>query len=476
MSFYIYNTLSRKKEEFVPLKENEVSLYTCGLTVYNYAHIGNLRTYIFEDLLKKSLEYNGYKVKHVMNVTDVGHLQSDADTGEDKMAMGAEREHKSVWEIARFYEKAFLEDFKNLNIRRPDVLCRATEHIDDMIKLIKVLEEKGYTYISNGNVYYSIDKFKDYNKLANLSLEELHAGNRIEVDVNKRNPLDFVLWFTNSKFTNQIMIWDSPWGKGFPGWHLECSAMAIKYLGERIDIHCGGIDHIPVHHTNEIAQSEGALGHKWVNYWVHGDFLVVNGKDGENGKMSKSTGEFLTVSKLIKDGFSPLDYRYLCLQSRYRKQLVFNYDILLDAQTAYKKLKKKIMSISAAIVDNESIDSDKINYYKSKFKDAINDDLNMPNAISILSEAIKDSSLNNKEKIYLAGDFDKVFSLDLLVEEDEIQNDTLIDEEHIKKLMSERNEARKNKNWALSDEIRNKLLEMNIEIIDSKEGSTWKRR
>lgn len=471
LSFYIYNTLTRKKEEFIPLKENEVRLYTCGLTVYNYAHIGNLRTYIFEDLLKKSLEYNGYKVKHVMNVTDVGHLQSDADTGEDKMAMGAEREHKSVWEIARFYENAFLEDFNNLNIRRADILCRATEHIDDMIKLIKVLEEKGYTYISNGNVYYSIDKFKDYNKLANLSLDELDAGNRIEVDANKKNPLDFVLWFTNSKFTNQIMVWDSPWGKGFPGWHLECSAMAIKYLGERVDIHCGGIDHIPVHHTNEIAQSEAALGHKWVNYWVHGDFLVV-----DNGKMSKSSGEFLTVSKLIKDGFSPLDYRYLCLQSRYRKQLLFNYDVLKDAQNAFKKLKKRILSVAKAVNENDNIDLSKINNYKDKFKDAINDDLNIPNAISVLSEAIKDNGLSDKEKIFLVEDFDKVLSLDLLVDNSGNENDASVDEEYINKLMAERNEARKNKNWALSDEIRNKLLEMNIEILDTKEGSSWKRQ
>jgi cysteinyl-tRNA synthetase len=254
------------------------------------------------------LKYVGYDVRHVMNITDVGHLESDGDSGKDKMALGAEREKKTVWEIARFYEDAFFKDCGELNIERPTIVSRATEHIEDMIKLIRILEEKGFTYEANGNIYYSIDKFKDYNKLANLSMEELEAGSRVDIDPHKRNPLDFVLWFTNSKFTNQIMQWDSPWGKGFPGWHLECSAMSIKYLGERIDIHCGGVDHIPVHHTNEIAESEGALGHKWVNYWMHGEFLVLN-----NEKMSKSSGDFLTLSKLIEKGYSPLDYRYFCM-------------------------------------------------------------------------------------------------------------------------------------------------------------------
>jgi cysteinyl-tRNA synthetase len=341
MSFFIYNTLTRKKEELIPIEEGKIRLYTCGPTVYNFAHIGNLRTYIFEDVLKKSLKYAGYDVRHVMNITDVGHLESDGDSGEDKMALGAEREKKTVWEIARFYEDAFLKDCGKLNIERPTIVSRATEHIEDMIKLIRILEEKGFTYEANGNIYYSIDKFKDYNKLANLSMEELEAGSRVDIDPHKRNPLDFVLWFTNSKFTNQIMQWDSPWGKGFPGWHLECSAMSIKYLGERIDIHCGGVDHIPVHHTNEIAESEGALGHKWVNYWMHGEFLVLN-----NEKMSKSSGDFLTLSKLIEKGYSPLDYRYFCMQSRYRKQLLFNFENLTEAQKSLKKLRNKIANIA----------------------------------------------------------------------------------------------------------------------------------
>lgn len=466
MNFYVYNTMARKKEEFVPITEGKVGMYTCGPTVYNYAHIGNLRTYIFEDVLKKSLEYFGYKVKHVMNVTDVGHLQSDSDEGEDKMALGAKRENKTVWEIARYYEDAFFNDGNLLNVKRPNVVCRATEHIQDMIDFIKILEEKGYTYISNGNVYYEIDKFKDYTKLANLPIDELQAGSRIEVDPNKKNPLDFVLWFTNSKFTNQIMQWDSPWGRGFPGWHLECSTMSVKYLGERLDIHCGGVDHIPVHHTNEIAQSEGALGHKWVNYWMHGEFLVEGG-----GKMSKSSGDFLTVSRLIEEGYSPLDYRYFCLQSRYRKQLVFSFDTLNDARNGFKKLKSKVSTILDGINKEDHIDNEKVEAYRSKFAAEIGDDLNIPNAITVLYDVLKDENLNNSEKKFLIEDFDKVLSLNLLVK-DEVKVD--VDEELIEKLIEERKEARKSKNWARADEIRNELSEMGIELLDTKEGTTWK--
>lgn len=466
MSFYIYNTLTRSKDELVTIKKDKVGMYTCGPTVYNYAHIGNLRTYIFEDALKKSLEYVGYKVKHVMNVTDVGHLQSDGDEGEDKMALGASREHKTVWEIAKFYEDAFFEDCKKLNVKRPNVVCRATDHINEMIKFIQKLEEKGYTYESNGNVYFEIDKFPGYTKLANLSIDELEAGSRIEIDPNKKNPLDFVLWFTNSKFANQIMQWDSPWGRGFPGWHLECSAMSMKYLGEKIDIHCGGIDHIPVHHTNEIAQSECALGHKWVNYWVHGEFLVLDG-----GKMSKSSGDFLTVSRLEEEGFNPLDYRYFCLQSKYRKQLVFSFESLKDAQNGYRALKKKIGAIISNIEDGLTINKELIEAYQDKFKAQISDDLNLANAFTVLNEVIKDSALNNKEKAFLIEDFDKVFSLDLMtIEREAIE----VDEELVNRLIAERNEARANKNYGRSDEIRAELLAMNIEVLDSKEGTTWR--
>ncbi|GLC30152.1 cysteine--tRNA ligase [Clostridium omnivorum] len=468
MKFSVYNTMSRKKEEIVPLKEGEIKLYTCGLTVYNYAHIGNLRTYIFEDALKKSMEYVGFKVKHVMNITDVGHLESDSDTGEDKMSKGAMREKKTVWEIARFYEEAFLKDFQLLNIVRPTVVCRATEHIQDMIKFIQILEEKGYTYIANGNVYFSIEKYPDYTKLANLSIDELEAGSRVEVDPFKKNPLDFVLWFTNSKFTNQIMQWESPWGKGFPGWHIECSAMSTKYLGERIDIHCGGVDHIPVHHTNEIAQSESALGHKWVNYWMHGEFLVMN-----NEKMSKSTGDFLTVSRLVEQGYSPLDYRYFCLQSRYRKQLVFSFESLTEAQKSLKKLKSRIKNIAEGHQIDETLDKGKLQVYRDKFIAQISDDLNIPNAFTVLSEVIKAKELNNTEKLYLIKDFDKVFSLNL-AEEEALNENSNIDEQHIESLILERNKARAEKNWARADEIRNMLLESNIELVDTKEGTTWK--
>ncbi|WP_346898912.1 cysteine--tRNA ligase [Clostridium sp. UBA7503] len=468
MSFYLYNTMTRNKEEFIPANKNKVGMYTCGPTVYNYAHIGNLRTYIFEDALKKSLEYVGYKVKHVMNVTDVGHLQSDGDEGEDKMALGASREHKTVWEIAKFYEDAFFEDCKKLNVKRPTVVCRATEHIEDMIKFVQKLEDRGYTYESNGNVYFEIDKFEDYTKLANLSIDELEAGSRIEIDPNKKNPLDFVLWFTNSKFSNQIMQWDSPWGRGFPGWHLECSTMSIKYLGENIDIHCGGIDHIPVHHTNEIAQSEAALGHKWVNYWVHGEFLVLDG-----GKMSKSSGDFLTVSKLEEEGFSPLDYRYFCLQSKYRKQLVFSFESLKDAQNGYKALKKKIGTILTNIDETYNMNKELISTYQEKFKAQISDDLNIANAFTVLNEVIKDGELNNKEKAFLIEDFDKVFSLNLMtIEKEAIE----VDEKLINHLIEERNIARKEKNYKRSDEIRAQLLDMNIEVLDSKEGTSWRAK
>ncbi|APC39539.1 cysteine--tRNA ligase [Clostridium estertheticum] len=468
MSFNVYNTMTRSKEEFIPYVEGKVGMYTCGPTVYNYAHIGNLRTYIFEDVLKKALEYSKFKVKHVMNITDVGHLQSDGDEGQDKMALGAKREHKTVWEIAKFYEDAFFEDCKKLNIKRPTIVCRATEHIQDMIGFIKKLEEKGYTYVSNGNVYFEIDKFPDYAKLAHLSLDELEAGSRIEVDINKRNPLDFVLWFTNSKFSNQIMQWESPWGKGFPGWHLECSTMSVKYIGEYLDIHCGGIDHIAIHHTNEVAQSEGVLGHKWVKYWMHGEFLVL-----DSGKMSKSSGNFLTISSLEEEGYSPLDYRYFCLQSKYRKQLVFSFESLNDARNGYKKLKERIAIVLSAINENDIVSGEKILSYKEKFSSFISDDLNIANAFTVLFDVLKDTNLNNKEKSILIEDFDKIFTLNLMIIEKET---TDIDEELINNLIIERNAARASKNWARADEIRDEFIAMNIELLDSKEGTTWKAK
>ena len=468
MKFSVYNTLTGIKEEVIPIEEGKIKLYTCGPTVYNYAHIGNLRTYIFEDVLKKSMEYMGLEVKHVMNITDVGHLESDSDTGEDKMALGAIREKKTVWEIAKFYEDAFLNDCQLLNITAPTIICRATEHIEDMINFIQVLEDKGFTYIANGNVYFSIEKYPNYAKLANLSLEELEAGSRVDVDPFKKNPLDFVLWFTNSKFSNQIMQWESPWGTGFPGWHIECSAMSMKYLGDRIDIHCGGVDHIPVHHTNEIAQSESAIGHKWVNYWMHGEFLVL-----DNGKMSKSSGDFLTLSRLIEEGYSPLDYRHFCLQSRYRKQLKFSFESLTESQKAFKKLKSRIKNIVEGKTNNEVVDKSKIKEYQDKFATQIGNDLNIANAFTVLTEVIKDNILNNSEKVYLIEDFDKVFSLNLTKDEETI-NINNVDEEYIHKLIVERNKARNEKDWVRADEIRNILLKSNIELIDSRDETIWK--
>lgn len=468
MTLKIYNTLNKREEEFRELEPGKVKMYTCGPTVYNFAHIGNLRTYIFEDVLKKVLEYEGYEVTHMMNITDVGHLQSDEDTGEDKMQVGAKRENKNVLEVARFYENRFMSDLERLNIKIPSIIARATEHVEDMINLIKILEKKGYTYIANGNVYFSIDKFDDYYKLANLNMKELQAGSRIKVDEFKNNPFDFVLWFVNSKYDNHILQWESPWGVGFPGWHIECSAMAIKYLGENIDIHCGGVDHIPVHHTNEIAQSECALGHKWVNYWIHGEFLTV-----DNGKMSKSSGEFLTLEKLIEDGFSPLEYRYYILQSKYRKPLAFSYERLMESKKALDSLKKKVAVVVDNINKDENLDENEIGKYKEEFRKCINDDLNIANAFTVLFDVIKDDKLNNSEKKILIEDFDRIFSLNLIKEKDKNK----LDDEKIKyieELLKERAAARANKEWEKSDKIRDLLLKENVEIIDTKEGATWK--
>ncbi|UEL47415.1 Cysteine--tRNA ligase [Terrisporobacter petrolearius] len=471
MDLKLYNTLSRNVEKFIPIEEKRVKMYTCGPTVYNYAHIGNLRTYIFEDVLKRTLKYNGYEVDHVMNITDVGHLQSDGDTGEDKMEMGAKRENKNVLDIARFYEGEFLKDLKSLNIQVANHIPRATDHVKEMIELIEKLEKRGYTYIANNNVYFSIDKFEDYNKLANLSLEEMNAGNRVEVDIYKKNPLDFVLWFTNSKFENHILQWDSPWGVGFPGWHVECSAMAIKYLGEYMDIHCGGIDHIPVHHTNEIAQSEGALGHKWVNYWLHGEFLIL-----DKGKMSKSSGSFITLNSLIENNIDPLVYRYYVLQSKYRKPLVFSYDRLKDASNSFEILKNKIKLINDNVDNEILINENIIKEYKNRFLKYINDDLNIANGFTLLHEVIRSENLNNKEKKIIIDDFDKVFGLNL----NELSDDKeKLDKDFVNKinlLIKEREAARKNKDYKKSDEIRDYLLQNNIEIMDNKDNTTWKVR
>lgn len=459
----IYNTLTKKVEEFIPHEGNIVRMYTCGPTVYHFAHIGNLRTYIFEDILEKGLTYLGYNVKRVMNITDVGHLESDSDTGEDKMLLSAKKEHKTVYEIAEFYEDTFFNDCNKLNIKKPDVVEKATNHINTYIKMIEKLLEKEYAYISNHNIYFDITKANDYYKLSGKKADELYIGVRdtVEDDKNKRNPQDFVLWFTKSKFTNQEMKWSSPWGEGYPGWHIECSGISYRFLGEYLDIHCGGVDNIFPHHTNEIAQSEAFLGHKWCNYWVHGEHL-----NDDSGKMSKSKGETLTVSLLEEKGYNPLSYRYFCLNSHYRNQLTFSYSSLDGAELAYNKLKTKIKSLSK----KPNLEIDKANPYIEKFKDAISNDLNTSTMITILYEVLKDEGMSDFTKLYLVESFDKVLSLNLIDEEEEMDSEL---EKYIKAKIEERNLAKKEKNFELADSIRAELLEKNIKLIDTREGTTY---
>ena len=451
----LYNTLTKKIEKFIPNEEGKVKMYTCGPTVYHYAHIGNMRTYIMEDVLERALNYLGYEVKRAMNITDVGHLTSDADTGEDKMLKGAIREHKTVMEIAKFYTDKFFEDAAKLNIKKPEIIVPATSQIDEYIKIIKTLEEKGYAYFCNGNVYFDTSKLKDYYVLTNHNEENLKVGVREDVleDLNKRNKTDFVLWFTKSKFENQELKWDSPWGYGYPGWHIECSGISLKYLGEYLDIHCGGVDNIFPHHTNEIAQSESYIGHPWCNYWFHVEHL-----NDETGKMSKSKGEFLTVDLLINKGYDPLAYRLFCLQSHYRRQLVFSYQGLDNASNIYKTLKSKIKSLK-----NEGKVENYQNYIE-KFKKALEDDLNISAAITILYDSLKDNTLSDATKLYLVNDFDQVLGLDLLKEE------KIEVEDEIKELINKRNEAKKNKDFATADQIRDLIFEKGYIIKDTREG------
>ena len=460
----LYNTLTKKVEEFIPREENKVKMYTCGPTVYHFAHIGNLRTYISEDILEKSLKYLGYEVKRCMNITDVGHNVGDGDSGEDKMLVASRREHKSVYDVAAYYTKVFKDDCEKLNIRWPDIVSPATDNIEEYIKIITELLNKGYAYVSNGNVYYDTSKFKNYYELSGRNKEDLMVAVRedIEEDTSKKNPFDFGLWFTHSKFENQEMQWDSPWGVGYPGWHIECSGIAIKYLGEYLDIHCGAEDAIFPHHTNEIAQSEGYLGHKWCNYWVHLGFL-----NDLNGKMSKSKGEFLTVSLLEEKGYNPLAYRYLCLKSYYHNALTFSYDILDGVQNEYNKLKNKIKNITP---NDDKIETEKIEEYNNKFKEALSNDLNTSMAITILYDVLK-SEINNNTKLALIKKFDEVLSLDLLKEETiKLDDET---KEYIENKIKERNEAKKAKNFILADEIREELLNKGIIIKDTREGTIY---
>lgn len=459
----LYNTRSGKIEEFIPINKDYVTMYTCGPTVYHFAHIGNLRSYIMEDILEKSLNFLGYNVKRVMNITDVGHLTSDGDTGDDKMLKGARREHKSVMEIAEYYTNCFKNDCNKLNIKWPDIVIAATSMIDYYIEFISKLLNKGYAYFKNGNVYFDTSKLKEYYVLSNHNENDLLSGVRDTVteDVNKKNKADFVLWFTKSKFEDQELKWDSPWGMGYPGWHIECSCISLKYLGEYLDIHCGGVDNIFPHHTNEIAQTESYVGHKWGNFWVHCEHL-----NDREGKMSKSKGEFLTVNLLESKGYNPLAYRLLCLSSHYRNQLVFTYESLDIAQNTYDKLRNKIKSLK----DTGNIDNDKFEKYKIQFADAIMDDMNTSNALTTLYDVLKDD-MNDATKVALIRLFDTVLSLDLLREDDnEIDNEL---EEYILQMIEKRKIAKENKDYEMADKIRNELLEKNIIIKDTRDGTVY---
>ncbi len=463
----LYNTLTRKKQVFKSISPNRAGMYTCGLTVYNYAHIGNLRTYVFEDILKRVLICDGYSVQHVMNITDVGHLTSDEDSGEDKMDIGSKREHKTPGEIANFYTNAFKEDLNKLNIIVPDVWCKATDHIQEQIDLIKRLEGKGYTYLGkNGNVYFDTSKFKNYGKMAMLNLKE-ETRARVEKDLNKKNSRDFVLWFSlrGSKFENHILKWQSSWGEGFPGWHIECSAMSMKYLGEKFDIHCGGIDHIPVHHTNEIAQSEAATGKKVVNYWVHGNWLVMDSGKNEKEKMAKSSGEFITLKTLADKGYEPLVYRYFCLTTHYRNELLFSWQSLDAAKNTFNTLKNKIIEIKGDL-SRTGICNEKILKYKEDFLKIINDDMNMPKALALFWQMLRDDKLSNNEKYALILDFDQVFGLNL----DKIKEEKLDLPKEIQELLKQREEARKKKDFKLSDELRNKIKVRGYSVDDTING------
>ena len=460
----LYNTLSRKIEDFIPYNDEYVTMYTCGPTVYHYAHIGNLRTYIAEDILEKSLKYLGYNVKRVMNITDVGHLSSDADTGEDKMLKGAKREHKTVLEIADYYTKCFKSDCEKLNIKWPETVIPATSMIDYYIEFIKSLMDKGYAYLANGNVYFDTSKLNDYYKLTNHNEEELMSGVRdtVEEDTNKKNKTDFVLWFTNSKFEDQELKWDSPWGLGYPGWHIECSCISLKYLGDKLDIHCGGVDNIFPHHTNEIAQTESYIGNKWCNYWFHVEHL-----NDSTGKMSKSKGEFLTIDLLESKGYNPLAYRLFCLGSHYKNQLVFTFESLDSSQNAYNKLINKIKSIKK---DDSKINQEGFDKYNNEFKNALADNLNTSNALTVLYDVLK-SDINNNTKLALVESFDKVLSLNLLKEEETSHNEEL--DKYIEEMILKRTEAKKNKNFELADSIRNELLSKGIVLKDTREGTTF---
>ena len=480
----LYNTLSHEREEFVPNEPGKVKMYTCGPTVYHYAHIGNLRSYIMEDVLQKYLEYSGYDVKRVMNITDVGHLTSDGDTGDDKMLKGARREHKTVMEIAKFYTDAFFEDCRKLNIKKPGIVQPATGCIAEFIEMIKTLMDKGYAYEAGGNIYFDTSKLEKYYVFHDFEEEDLAVGVRegVEADGNKRNKADFVLWFTKSKFDSQELKWESPWGVGYPGWHIECSAIALKYLGERLDIHCGGIDNAFPHHTNEIAQSESYLGHPWCPHWCHVAHLNTT-----DGKMSKSKGEFLTVSLLEQKGYDPLAYRFFCLQSHYRKSLVFTWENLDNAVLAYNKLLAKIANLK----DEGGVDEAVRAEYRAKFSKEMDNDLNTAMGVTVLYDVLK-AKTSGATKLAIIADLDEVLSLDLIAKAAALREKnaaaaaqsagafTVIAEdgtpdEAVEALIRQRADAKKAKNFAEADRIRDELKARGIEVTDVPNGAKWKR-
>lgn len=454
----LYNTLTRRKEEFKPLDEHEVRIYSCGPTVYNYAHIGNLRTYVFMDVLRRVLKYGGYKLKHAMNITDVGHLVSDSDEGEDKMLKGAREQQKSPWEIASHYTDVFLKDIASLNIERPEIIPKATEHINEMIEFVQVLLDKGYAYETGDGIYFDISKFPEYGKLSGINLEEQMAGARVEVNEEKRNPADFALWKKAPK--EHIMQWPSPWGMGYPGWHIECSAMSRKYLGDVFDIHTGGVDHIPVHHENEIAQSEALLGKPAVDYWLHGEFMLVN-----NGKMSKSLKNTYTLEELQEKGYSPLTFRYFCLNAHYRNKLNFTWDAMQAAKVSYTRLLEGALAHKSG---TETVEPGIVDSFRKEFEDAIFDDLNIPKALGVAWNVIRYGK-KSKALFDLLVEMDSVLGLDIAKAEKKDEESEDIDSQ-IQELVNQRQQARKEKNWKLADEIRDKLKDMGYVLEDTPQG------
>lgn len=461
MEIYFYNTLTGKKEQFVPIDKEEVKMYSCGPTVYSYAHIGNFRTYVFVDSLRRTLEYNGYKMRHVMNITDVGHLTSDADTGEDKMEKAARKEGKDPYEIAKFYTEAFMNDMAKLNIEKADIITKATDNIPQMLEMVEEIIKNGYGYETSKGIYFDVSKLDKYPVLSNNSVEGQEAGARIEVDPEKRNPYDFALWIKAPE--NHIMKWDSPWGKSYPGWHIECSAMGRRFLGENFDIHTGGVDHIPVHHENEIAQCKGAFGHNPAKFWMHCEFLLVDG-----GKMSKSLGNVYTISELQEKGIEPLAYKLFCFSSHYRNKLNFTFDGVKAANVALNRLRNGYLAHLNGKCD---ITDDVINDYETRFHKAINDDLNMPVAVGVLWEVVRNEN-KSKKLADLILKFDKVLGLDLENSEKYLKNDKEIEEipEEIVKLAEERRKARANKDFAMSDKLRDEIDAKGYAIKDVKGG------